>query len=225
MPIRAVIFDLDGLMIDSEPLWHQAEKEVFGSLGVEMTDDMCLESTGLRVDEVVAHHQKRRPWNGEETNEQVTTMLVNKMDQLLREQPKPMKGLKSALEFFKSKNVHMGVASSSPLVLIKAALGGLNIESYFEFVCSANDESYGKPHPAVYLRAASKCEIPPTECLALEDSMNGALAAKSARMKCIAIPDLSMCNHDLNRFAFCDVTLDSLEQVNESVWRGLYEKH
>ena len=87
----------------------------------------------------------------------------------------------------------------------------------FEKIYSAQEEEYGKPHPAVYISAAKRLNVAPVECLAIEDSFNGVLAAKAAKMKCIAIPYEGV-RHD-RRFAIADVSLDSLMQIDLDVWR------
>ena len=74
-----VVFDMDGLLINSEPIWHQVEQEVFASVGVTLTLEHCLETTGLRIDELVAHHWNKRPWATGETQQQVGKMIIDGM--------------------------------------------------------------------------------------------------------------------------------------------------
>ena len=229
-PCAAVIFDMDGLMIDSEPLWHIAELECFGKVGVRLSEADMLETTGLRIDEVVEHNfQKFGGWAENEgegsTRAGVTKAIVDRMCELLRERGSTIKkpGLDSAIAFFKSKNVPLALASSSPMVLIRAGLDGLGLSgsATFEAVVSAESEKLGKPYPGVYLSAAAALGVDPKRCLALEDSVNGTLAARSASMKCISIPE----DYENRSLAFHIATLQlkSLEQVNEQAWSEVWK--
>ena len=194
---QAVVFDMDGLMIDSEPLWHVAEQECFAAVGVELSHADMLETTGLRIDEVVEHNFSKYPWDetnaegqdgGDRSRAGVTQAIVDRMCVLLEERGATIKkpGLDAAIVFFQSKQVPLAVASSSPMVLIRAGLRGLGLldNGTFKVIVSAEVEKYGKPNPGVYLSAASALGVDPKRCLALEDSLNGTLAARSASMKC-----------------------------------------
>lgn len=218
MVIEGVIFDMDGLMIDSEPLWHIAERECFGAVGVSLTMEQLLENTGLRVDEVVAKVYARTPWRGLPCDE-VVARIVARMVQLLREKPKPMDGLRHALDFFHARGLPMAVASSSAMPILDAALDGLQVRHYFKAVRSAQGLPYGKPHPGVYLEAAEALKVEPTRCLALEDSLTGVLSAKSARMTCICVPE-AVARAD-PRFAIADVKLSSLHEIDEALFARL----
>lgn len=108
------------------------------------------------------------------------------------------------------------------MVLIEAGLQRLGLDNgVFEVVCSAEKEQFGKPHPGVYLTAASKLGIEPVKCVAIEDSLNGVIAAKAARMRCIAVPEVGMNAGKRNKFSFADAVLDSLVQLDDTVWSSL----
>jgi beta-phosphoglucomutase-like phosphatase (HAD superfamily) len=215
---------MDGLMIDSEPLWHIAETECFNKVSVSLTHEDMLETTGLRIDEVVEVNYKKYQWDEStlSTRKEVTKDIVDTMERLLTEKAATIKkpGLDHALSFFQTKNIPIGLASSSPMRLINAALKGLGLDSFFQVVVSAEAEKLGKPYPGVYLTAASELGVEANLCLALEDSLNGTLAAKSARMKCISIPESD--NPSLG-FHIADVQLKSLNEINETVWCTLWE--
>jgi HAD superfamily hydrolase (TIGR01509 family) len=221
--VRAVVFDMDGVIVDSEPLWHAVEQDVFARLGTPITLAQCLETTGLRVDEVVLHRWERQPWTGGQSREEVARMIIEGMESRLRAGATAMPGLREALVFLQSLRLPLAVASSSPLELIHACLEGLGIASYFTHVCSATAEPLGKPHPAVYLTAARLLGVAARDCVAIEDSFNGALAAKAARMRCLAVPDLRLVRDlgELSRFAFCDGVLPSLHALDEQLWAKL----
>jgi HAD superfamily hydrolase (TIGR01509 family) len=221
--VRAVVFDMDGVIVDSEPLWHAVEQDVFARLGTPITLAQCLETTGLRIDELVLHRWERQPWTGGQSRDAVGRMIIDGMVSRLRAGAPAMAGLREALAFLQSRGLPLAVASSSPLELIHACLEGLGIASCFSHVCSATAEPLGKPHPAVYLTAARLLGVPARDCLAIEDSFNGALAAKAARMRCLAVPDLRLLADlgELSRFAFCDGVLPSLHALDEHLWAKL----
>jgi sugar-phosphatase len=115
--------------------------------------------------------------------------------------------------------VRVALASSSAYRLIRAVTERLGLADSFDCVYSAEEEEYGKPHPGVYLTAARRLGVAPTQCLAVEDSFNGVLAAKAARMKCVAVPEPAQRRDP--RFCIADVVLDSLAGVGVEVWRAL----
>jgi sugar-phosphatase len=215
--IRAAIFDLDGLLIDSEPHWAVAEMDVLAEVGLELTEAMCQRTVGLRIDEVVAYWHAQKPWPGP-TPAEVTTRIVAKVIERLRTSGQAKAGARQAVELARRRGVALGLASSSPMALIRAAVERLGLTGAFDALESAEDEPFGKPHPAVYLAAAKRLHVPPTACLALEDSMNGLVAAKAARMKCVLVPEHHL--HD-PRFALADRVLESLEQLTDEVWDSL----
>lgn len=218
MTIKAVIYDMDGVLIDSEPLWRKAEVEVFAAYGIALTEDMCFRCMGLRIDEVVAFWFKE--FNvGMERAAQAETDLLNRVIDLASTEGQALPGVDSSLAFFKSKGLRIALASSSPTRLIEAVLSRLGIRDQFEVVHSAEHEPFGKPHPAVYLSAAQKLGVPPTDCLAIEDSVNGVIAAKAARMKAIAIPEHAL--RADKRYAITDTQLLSLNDVGEPLWASL----
>ncbi len=183
--IEAVIFDMDGLLIDSEPLWREAEIKVFRSLGIDFTEAMCLKTVGYRIDEVVAYWRKHFEL-GQQSDTLIANHVIDELIILINQQGKEMPGVHYILNFFSERKIKTGIATSSSYRIIDAVMAKLEIQNYFEAMHSAEHEVYGKPHPAVYLHAAGKLNVDPTHCLAFEDSFNGILSAKSARMKCVA---------------------------------------
>ena len=213
--IEAVIFDMDGLLIDSEPLWQQAEITVFKQVDIILIPSMCLQTKGLRIDEVVEYWYKKYPWD-KLSKKQVEEAIVDKLIELILTEGKALIGVSEAINFVKSKNLKVALDSSSSYKIINAALQKLKIADDFEIIYSAESETLGKPHPGVYLTTAEKLGISPQNCLALEDSLNGVLAAKSAQMKCIAIPEISEYHNP--KFAIADMVLESLELLDDNIW-------
>ena len=211
-PLQAVIYDLDGLLIDSEPCWMQAEVEVLGALGVPLTVDRCRETTGLRMDEAVAYWAARHPWTGASL-EQVVGRILNRVLALLAERAPLKVGVHESLAVVRRAGLRLAVASSSPLGLIQGALERVGLRDTFEQVVSAEEERFGKPHPAVYLTAAARLGVLPEACLALEDSVNGVYAATGAGMRCIAVPERWPVDR---RFAAADAVIPSLLDLDSA---------
>ncbi|MCZ7536623.1 MAG: hexitol phosphatase HxpB [Acidimicrobiia bacterium] len=214
----AVIFDLDGLLIDSEPIWREVEIRVFGDLGVALTDDLCRTTMGLGVDEVVAHWFARAPWSGPDLPA-VATTIVSEVVATIRARGTMMPGVEHALALVESLRLRRAVASSSREILIAAALERMDLVGAFDVVISAEHEPFGKPHPGVYLTAARRLGVSPEECVALEDSPNGVAAAKAAGMRCIAVPErgsVAEGAQNAHVVAGADVVLQSLADLVEA---------
>jgi mannitol-1-/sugar-/sorbitol-6-/2-deoxyglucose-6-phosphatase len=208
--VTAFIFDMDGLLVDSEPLWVRAEIEVFGGVGVALSATDCEETKGLRTDDVVAHWHERRSWTSC-AREEVERRLVARVAELVRAEGRALPGVPSAIAAARALTSEIALASSSPLSIIEAVLDRLGLQSVFGVVQSAHTEPYGKPHPGIFLTTAKALGVAPTECVVLEDSLMGVLAAKAARMTCIAVPD-GYPHHD-RRFVIADRIVGSLEAV------------
>lgn len=185
---QAAIFDMDGLLIDSEPLWHKAEIEVFATVGLCLTPEQCRETTGVRIDEVVRLRHRQQPWYNKSV-EQVAREIMEEVQRLAVTEGQALPGVYAVLEEFATGGVPMAVASSSPLPMIVAIMEHLGINHYFKTLCSAADEIHGKPHPAVYLNAARQLDVAAERCLAFEDSIPGVQSAHNAGMTVIAVPD------------------------------------
>lgn len=207
---KAVIFDMDGLLVDSEPYWKIAEKEVFGKLGLTLTDDLLRQVMGFRLSEVVKHWYTYQPWpnaNFEQTEVDVLACVQG----LIIQHAEALPGVHTLLQHLHQHKIPLALASSSAMSLIETVVDKLHIRHYFQFLVSAENEPYGKPHPGIFITTAHKLGIAPVDCLVFEDSINGVIAAKAARMKCIAVPEpLSLLD---SRFTIADLTLPSLINV------------
>ncbi len=210
---RAVIFDMDGLLIDSEPLWWQAELEIFNDLGVPLQESMCHQTMGLRTSEVVNYWYKKFPWT--EPNESaVAEKLISRVGELIMTVGQPMPGAVEVVQLCHQMQLPLALASSSSLYLIEIVLNKLGLQDTFNGINSGETEIYGKPHPAVYLTSAHRLGIHPTKCVAFEDSIRGIISAKAASMECIAVP--APAEGEDPRFAIADIKLDSLTQIDKS---------
>jgi HAD superfamily hydrolase (TIGR01509 family) len=213
--IKAVIFDMDGLLLDSEPFWQEAEIEVFGRLGIALTREQCMEFMGVPINEVVAHRFREQPWKTKTVRE-VQNEIVERVEGLILDRGSPLPGVQEAIEFVRSKGIPCALASSSSMRLISIVLQTLDLQSVFTVIHSAEFEAFGKPHPGVFLTTAATLGVEPSACLVLEDSFNGVLAAKAARMSVIAVPPKEYANDP--RFVIADGVIGSLAEFGEGVW-------
>jgi HAD superfamily hydrolase (TIGR01509 family) len=216
MQLNTVIFDMDGLLIDSEPCWQQAGMETLRQFNVTLSPIQYHHTTGLRTPEWLDY------WFGyfgidKDLIPAAAAALHANVFEKIRTKANPLPGVLPVLDFFKANDFRIGLATSSPLSLATIVTDKLEIGTYFDAVTSAGDLPFGKPHPQVYMDCAAALSSNPLECLAFEDSFNGLIAAKAARMKCVVIPV-----HDqyaLPKWGAADLKLNSLlefgdEQLN-----------
>ena len=214
--IRAVVLDMDGLLIDTEPVWRSAEKDVFADLGIELTEADLLDSTGVRIDELAA---VRLPPDGPGPAE-VADRITNQVVDYVKRAGEPMPGVPEAIALFGRSDLRLAIASSSPERLIDAVCTRLRLVD-IDVRCSALDEAHGKPAPDVYLAAARRLGLSPARCLALEDSPSGVVAAKDAGMTCVAVPDPLLTGDP--RYRRADLVLSSLTELTEPLLRSLIQ--
>lgn len=217
MKHNAVIFDLDGLLIDSEPFWYEGEKFYFGKVGLDLSDEDCLLTTGMRIDRVAQFWYERQPWPIPPTPEEVAMQINDYVIQSIRERAELLPGAGQAVKLAHVMGLKVGLASSSHLNLIEAALETFDLRRYFQAISSSEQSGYSKPHPGVYLNAAAMLGESPETCLAIEDSINGLIAAKAAHMKCLVVPGHGL-EHD-PRFVLADFRLESLEQFTAEFFK------
>jgi len=206
--VGAVVFDLDGLLIDSEPFWRRAEIEVFGSVGLELSETDVRQTMGLRIDDAVRHWWDRHPWDGMSPVE-VERAVTARVAELIESEGTPMPGALDVVDLCRDRGIPMAVCSGSYALVIEAALDRLGLSAAMSAWHSAEWEPLGKPHPGAYLSTAAKLGVDPTACLAFEDSFHGAISAKAARMRVVAVPEPAAL--DSPRWGFCDLVLGSLE--------------
>ncbi len=211
MTLEATLFDMDGLLIDSEILWHEAEVEIFGALGVPMDEAQDRSTKGLFVAEVVEYWFGLYPWPGP-TPTQVVHQLLARVGDLVESKGRLLPGALRAIEMASARGP-VALASSTPMALIERCLEHFGLRDRFVSLHSAQFEPYGKPHPGVFLTAAASLGVAPSRCLVLEDSAAGVLAAKSARMTVVAVPTPG--DRALAAFGIADLVLGSLEEWDD----------
>ncbi|WP_392559235.1 hexitol phosphatase HxpB [Orbus mooreae] len=210
---KAVLFDMDGVLLDSEPLWEESVKETLAFYDVDydqLHQQYDLSTTGVRIDQVVDLYcqllpQKKIP----------SSVMVNKIIEVVIDKvsiAKPiLPGVHESLKLCRELGLKVGLASSSPMRVIDAITDCLNITNCFDVRVSAEALSHGKPHPAVYLCAADKIGESPLQCITIEDSLPGMIATKAARMSSIVIPAIS--DRKLPQWCLADYQLTSLLEL------------
>ena len=209
--IEAVIFDMDGVIIDSEPFWREAQLKVYKSLGLEMTEEMCAVTTGLGTYEAVLYWYKIMPWSGSESIKEVCDAIETEVSNIVKARGVPNIGILELIDRLKNANFKIGLASSSPMHLINAVLDTLKIKHLFEVYHSSEFEEACKPHPGVYLGAAKLLGVNPSKCLAVEDSITGMKAGLAAGMYVAVLPNsMFLDNLEYNK---AHVRLNSLHEL------------
>lgn len=185
---RAIIFDMDGLLVDSEPVWAEAENDVCVLYDITIEHHVRQKLIGLRSDEFVGG--LITAYNMQVTVPVLHASLMERMLTIIPLKVKPKPGAQELIEFVAHQQVPRAIASSSPIAVIEAIVGSQGWDEQIPLRFSADIVARGKPAPDVYLKAAEMLGVLPQDCLALEDSPTGARAAVAAGMTCYAVPDL-----------------------------------
>jgi HAD superfamily hydrolase (TIGR01509 family) len=218
MQLTTVIFDMDGLLIDSEPLWGEAAVEIFSRYNFQLTPAQYATTTGMRTKEFVEWWFNYYKIDAVHHAAAGTAILKSVVDKVAAK-AKPMAGVEHIFNFFIERNFKIGLATSSGLPLIDVVVDKLGIRKYLQAIESAAELPYGKPHPQVYLNCAEALGSHPTQCICFEDSFNGLIAAKAARMKCVVVP----APHDRknDKFNAADLKISSLSNFNTLLMQSL----
>ena len=227
-PVTAVILDMDGLLIDTEPTWRAATFSVLADLGITLSDDDLLSTTGQPIGDLIPLWRRRAESEGhragaedhraQRSDAEVADLITDQVVAHVIAEGQPMPGVARAVELCTRLGLSLAIASSSPLLLIDAVcdrlgLGGIQVR------CSAADEANGKPAPDVYLAAARRLGVSPASCVAIEDSPNGIAAAKAAGMRCVTVPDPLLAADP--GYQQADLILSSLAMLDERALRLL----
>lgn len=200
---------MDGLLVDSEPMWQVAEIEVFGRLGIEITPEMCEPLQGVKLDDAVKYWYNYKPWTGK-TSDEVLNELIDEMKVKLLD-VRVLDGVYETINYFHNKNIPMAIASSSYMSLIQIIVDKLQIRDKISVLHSSEFEKVGKPEPDIFLSTAKKMNIEPQNCLVFEDSINGVIAANRAGMRVIAVPYPE--NYNRKELDIADYKVKSLLEI------------
>lgn len=210
--IKAVIFDMDGTIIDSEPYHFILEEKLFSGLGIKMNKDEhdgFIGTTSYYMWEILKNKFNLK----EEVEDLVQSdrdeyynSILNNAEYIIA-----MEGAVSLIQELYSKNLKLCLASSSPLMVIDLVLKTLKVDKMFSQVVTGDDVEKSKPSPDIFLKSAELLEVNPEDCIVFEDSKNGVLAAKSAGMKCVGVYNEHSGNQDLSS---ADIIIKSLKDLN-----------
>jgi len=205
---QAVVFDMDGVLVDSEPFGFEALRRVMARHGLPYTEQENAEFLGRTTLESCRTLKARHGLPGRA--ETLADWYIEGMLELIGRGPIPMPGVPEVLQRIRASGYRMALASSAEPRVIEANLTALSLRSLFEAVVSGTQVPRGKPAPDVFLAAAERLGVAPADCLVIEDSRNGLLAAKAAGMRCAVVP----CSHTRHQdFREADHRLGALPEL------------
>jgi HAD superfamily hydrolase (TIGR01509 family) len=214
--IKAAIFDMDGIIIDSEPLQMVAINQVMAQWDIQLSEEDFLPMIGRRLSDDFVDLKKKFPVPVEYP--EFAKMKNQAYQNLIQHSIQEMPGLSRLLKELKKANILLAVASGSGRWDIDLVLEGLGLSSAFDVITSGNEVTHGKPHPEIYILTANRLQIAPEFCVAFEDTSYGVTSAKSAGMKCVAVPHKYTVTHD---FREADMVADSLQKLTVSLLQEL----
>lgn len=209
---------MDGLLIDSEPCWEEAGKITLEEYNIVLSHEEYASTVGLRTREWIDWWFTRFAVSKNEAAKAERAIIDNAI-RIIAEKGEPMPGLDYIFQFFIERNFNIGLATSSPIALVEVVAEKLNIRHHLKAISSAENLQHGKPHPEVYLDCAKALKVSPLECICFEDSFNGMIAAKAARMKCVVIPAANVFGY--SGFGAADLKLSSLLEFDEEKLNSL----
>jgi beta-phosphoglucomutase family hydrolase len=206
--LKAVIWDMDGVIANTAPYHFRAWREVFRKNGVNFTEDDFKRHFGQRNDTII------RSTLGESISQGKLDNIADEKEEHYRRLVAPnIKSLPGVIELIKLLNnngVKIAIASSAPIENIRLIARGLDIENYFQAIVWGREVTEGKPSPQVFLMAAQKLGVEPANCIVIEDAIAGVAGAKRTEMKCLAVTT----THPKEKLNEADLILDTLEKVS-----------
>ena len=190
MKFKAVIFDMDGVLINSEKYWALVEKNFFEARGVPFTKEVAVKIMGGSDQDLIRWGKEKFGWK--DSSKAIQEERNQLSEAIYTELCEPLPGAIKLLKMLRQKSVKIALASSTALRRIKIILERFGWQSYFDVIVSAEQISApAKPHPAIYQTTAQFLKEEPTTCVVLEDSVNGVRSAKAASMVCVAVPEVA----------------------------------
>jgi HAD superfamily hydrolase (TIGR01509 family) len=194
--MEAVIFDMDGVLIDSEPLHRETDLAMLKRLGIDVSADYLDKYIGV-TNPVMWKEILQEFGINKDVDEVLNALLSLKLKLLKKGDYAPIDGVPELLKELYRKKIPVYIASSSSSIFIKEVLKKIGIEKYIWNWVSGENVPKSKPEPDVFLRAAELLGVEPAECVVIEDSKNGVIAAKRAGMKCVGFKNPASGNQDL----------------------------
>lgn len=216
----AAIFDLDGLLVNTDPeIWLESMHQVASAYHVPISIELLQHTRGLRIYEVTQFWDQYFGWKDVVKAKSIAEDIIDTVIYNTHNKGRLMPGVIEILETLKHENIKMAVSTSSPKRLTDSVLQFFNIEKFFQTVNTADFCIFGKPHPEVYLKSAESLGVDSWRCVAFEDSVNGMVAAKAARMITVVAPE--PVQYDLPQFGLADKKIKSLVDFSFSDYKML----
>lgn len=184
---KAVIFDLDGTLVDSMWMWEKIDIEYLGRYGISLPEDLQREIEGMSFSETAVYFKER--FQLQESLEEIKDTWNEMAYEKYTKEVRLKQGVKELLSYCKAQGIFMAIATSNSRHLVESTVSALEIEDYFNYIVTACEVKKGKPAPDVYLMAASKLGVDPKDCLVFEDIVMGIQAGKGAGMEVCAVED------------------------------------
>lgn len=204
------IFDMDGVIVDTEPLYIKMNKDFLKQYNVQISDEEYNQFIGISATKMWDFLKEKYslPYT---TVELIAIEKQAKYNVLASTDLKIIDGIVALLQMLKDKEYSIAIASSSMRKNIELIITKTNLKSYFDFVVSGEDVQNGKPAPDIFLKAMQHFNKQPEDCIVLEDARNGVLAAKAANMFCVGFQNIHSGNQDLSK---ADVIVHAIDEVN-----------
>lgn len=215
---KAVIFDMDGIIVDTEPIQSQSIERLLHEYGISpiYQDNGLIHTVGISGDE--SYHSFMKKHNFNENLKIVQQKRRKIFEDIIKEGIVPMQGFTQLIKLLQKQKIKIGLASNRRYEHIILILEQLNIKEHFWTIVGPSEKRKHKPAPDIYLDAAKELEVSPKECIVIEDSETGIFSAKSAGMKIIAVPNPYTNHHD---FSNADKIVSSLSDINMSLLQNL----
>jgi len=219
--MKAVIFDMDGVLIDSEPMHLKVENMMLDRLGIDAPENYLKQFVGWT--NPAMWKKIRSDYKVKESIEELIDIQMEmKLNYLNENDYEPIDGVIDLLDELQEKQVKIGLASSSPVEFIDAVLKKLKIEEYFLKWQSGENVENSKPAPDVFFEVAKLIEEDTKDCIVVEDSKSGTIAAKSAGMKCVGFQNINSGNQDLSE---ADTIVDSMTMIDYEFLKDLFKNN
>ncbi|OOM74537.1 2-deoxyglucose-6-phosphate phosphatase [Clostridium puniceum] len=199
--MKAVIFDMDGVIIDSEPIHLEVDIQTMKDLDCNISKEELNKYVGT-TNEYMFTDIKNRYKINKSIEEIISYRVEIAKRKIIKSDLEPIEGIRELLKDLKNKNIPAAIASSSPRDFIEVVVSKFRLNDYFSYIVSGEEVANGKPAPDVYIETAKKLGIPPKDCIVIEDSKNGVLAAKAASMNCIGFQNINSGDQDLSKADF-----------------------
>lgn len=215
--LKAIIFDMDGVIIDDENIHQEAWRILCKRKGISLKQSDFKNNINGKTSKDILTHLFKKELDAEEF-EMTSLEKINITIELLKNRMEPTQGLHEILESIYEKKIPMAIATSSRNKFVAFVLDQLNIRKYFKIIATAHDVKIGKPNPEIYLKTAERLQVNPRNCVVFEDSLSGIKSAKAAGMRVIGIAT----THPREELNSADLAVKSFNEINIEKLKALF---